>query len=277
MPTTISFPDGSSQVSTALTIAQINTLIQPLAAQMIGLIPPTSPLITTGTLTSGSNQVTDVSQGGAYVGCSISGNGIPAGAAITGVNGTTITTNVAATADGPAALTITDLNAWDKVRPAWQRLGQPGYTTGQDLLSIECTEIFQDYNTIRNVVSKKNDGVSAISTYKYTRTWSVKFTTYGPNGFDNLRAIKSALFLPWARAVLATGNLYPQPNFERTLRVPEQFQGQWQERSEWRVLLNEAIAETITVPTGASVEIKTYVGQNGSSELISDITVSPQE
>jgi virginiamycin B lyase len=65
-----------------------------------------------GTLTSGSKSVTGVSTStGAFsVGEEIAGSGIPAGATITAISGSTLSISLAATASGPAAL-VADLSA----------------------------------------------------------------------------------------------------------------------------------------------------------------------
>jgi hypothetical protein len=246
--------------------------MQSLIAQMIGLIVPTDPLVVVGTLTQGSDQVTNVTPGGYYKDCSISGESIPLGSGILQVTGTTITMTAPATADGQVTITITDPNVYAKVRVAWQQKGQPGFSFKEDICTIRCTEVEQDYNSIRNVVPTYNGDGTVTQAYEYQRTWEIYLSFYGPNGFDNARVIKSAMFLDWAAGILSASNLYVIPDFYRTIRAPELVDEQWAERSDWKFLVNEGIVETTTISQGASVEIQTYLGTNGENQLIADIT-----
>lgn len=273
MPIVTYYPDGQVLTSTALSISGANLILQALIAQALGIIIPTVPVVCTGDTVTGSNVIANVSQGGAYPGCLIEGVGIPLGMGIAGVDGTTITILAPATATATeVALQILDPNAWQKVRIAWQQRGQPGFRFAENVATLRLTEQDQDYNRIRNLTSTANDGYSITDIYTYQRTWRCYLSFYGPNGFDSARMLKSALFLDWAREILAGWNLYPIPAFKATVRTPELIDGQWQERSDWDFLLNEGITETCVTPTVASVEVQAFVGSGGVSVELSDQT-----
>lgn len=279
MSTSTFYPNGQQLISSALTITALNSFLQALIAQSLGIILPTAwlggpgPLVATGNTITGSTTISNVVPGGAYQGCMINGPGIPLSSGITAASGSTITILAPATATATGVpLTILDPQAWQKVRIAWQQRGQPGFLFGSDVATIRCTEVEVDYNKTRNLTTTANDGVSVTQTYTYQRTWRIFLSLYGPNGFDNARMLKSALLLDWTHDILASLNLYCVPAFSRTIRVPELVDGQWQERSDWEFLLNEGITEHIVTATVASVEIETFVGQDGESVEISDRT-----
>jgi hypothetical protein len=273
MSTQTYYPNGQVLTSSALTVANLNSALQGLIAQSLGLILPTAPLMVTGTTEVGSTTITEVSAGGAYPGCVITGDGVPLGAGIVNVVGSTITLLAPATAaSAGVALTIYDSNPWAKVRIAWSQRGQPGFLFASDIATIRLSEVDVEYNKIRNLTTTSNDGVSVTQTYTYQRTWRCFLSFYGPNGFDNSRMLKSALLLDWTHDLLATLNVYVVPGFSRTIRAPELVDGQWAERSDWDFFLNEGVTETIVTPTVASVEVQTFVGTDGVSIEVSDQT-----
>jgi hypothetical protein len=273
--TTTYFPNGQSLISSALSITVLNSLLQGLIAQMIGVIIPTAPLLIAGDITAGSSTVVNVAQGGAYQGCIIAGAGIPLGNGISAVGTGTIQILAPATVTATqVSFSVYDPNAWQKCRIAWQQRGQPGFSFGSDVVTIRVTEVEVEYNKTRNLTDTANDGFSITQTFTYQRTWRCFLSLYGPNGFDNARIIKSALFLDWSRDTLAVQNLYCLPDFARTVRVPELVDGQWAEMSSWEFQMNEGITEVITTPTVASVDVQTFIGANDQSVEIFDQTFS---
>jgi hypothetical protein len=153
----------------------------------------------------------------------------------------------------------TDPLAYSKVRLGWQTLGQPGWGVSDDVCTIQATEEDDKYNRIRDLEYTAASSTSFTKTFIYTRVWRVAFSFYGPTGFDNARTLKSALLSTDAiRYALAASALYVVSDMPATVRAPELFQGQWWERSDFSVRMNEQVTETQTVSAIASVEVLTY-------------------
>jgi hypothetical protein len=256
MPTVTTFANGQVLTSSALTLDGINRIIQPLVANILGIL--TSPNELEGTTTAGSNSITLVTPGPVYPGLQITGTGIPAGATVTSpVNGTpaAFTISPPATASETTSLTFADPNAFSKVRIAYQRFGQPGFGIGEDVCTVRCSEIDVEYNKIRNPVYQPNDNISLTQVTTYQKTWEVFLSFYGPNSNTDARIVKSSLLIDWVRFTLSPSSLYLVTGLQNVVRVPEIVNQQWQERSDFRFFLNEGITETITVPSIASVEV----------------------
>lgn len=277
----VTFPNGLTLTSTALSRSDIENLFQIAVMQAIGINPGT---VTTGTLTGGSDQVTLANIGTAAVGQTIVGWGIPAGATITAVNltggygsggygnipwnapgvpGVTMSANAtfpnAYGTDIPTTWTAniaigSDPNAFSKVRVAWQN--QPAWKSPQDdVVTVMGVVVDDPYNRIRDVMNAPNDETTITETTNYTRAWEMRFSVYGPNSVDNARLIKSCSRLPWFRDIVSASNLYLVPNESDPIGVPENFNQQWWDRSDYRAKYYEAVQETITQQTVATAEV----------------------
>lgn len=267
---TITYPDGSQLTSTALTDAQIQTTFQVITAQMLGIL--TSPMNLHVTLVIGQFVLTVDSTVNLYQGLVISATGLKAGTVISGVDtvNNTITVTNTPTVNGVVAASVTDPNAYYKVRIGWQIEGQPGPPISEDTVTITCYPIDTDYGRMRDVIGTVS-GNTIINTDVYTRAWRTHWTFYGPNALDNARAVRSALItIQFVTDYLSNVNLYVNPSIEEPKRVPENFQGRWWERLDLDVEFNEQVTETFTVGTVGSVEVKVYT-KDGQ---ISDFTVT---
>ncbi len=104
----------------------------------------------------------------------------------------------------------------------------------------------------------------------YTRVWEIHFCAYGPNSFDNLRAIRSALYQEYFCQQLQNFQLFPMSEFPEVRRMPEPFDKQWWERSDFSCEMYEFVTETITRQTVKSVEVIVEDAQG----MIADFTVT---
>jgi hypothetical protein len=272
MPTVTTFANGQVLTSSALTLDQINVIIQPLIANILGIL--TSPNELEGTTTAGSNSITLVTPGPVYPGLTITGTGIPANATVTSpVTGSSFTISAPASASGTVALTFADPNAFSKVRVTYPRPGQPGFGISEDVCSVRCSEVDVEYNKVRNPIFQPNDDVSLNQVTMYQKTWEIFLSFYGPNSNTNARIVKSSLLLDWVRQTLSPSSLYLVTGLPNVVRVPELVNQQWQERSDFKFYLNEGITETITVPSIASIEI---IGQVSTGQIF-DVAPQPSQ
>jgi hypothetical protein len=274
----VTFPNGLTITSTALSPQDIEDLFQFAILQALGINPGT---VTTGTLTQGSNQVALASLGTIAVGQVIVGWGIPPNTTITAlgttggygsggygntpwnapaVYGVTISNNASfPSSDGPSTWTAniaigSDANAFSKVRVAWQN--QPAWKSPkEDIVTIMAVVTDDPYNRIRDVMNAPNNTTTVTETTNYTRAWEMRFSLYGPNSADNARLIKSCSRLPWFRDIVSASNLYLVPNESDPIRAPENFNQQWWDRSDYRAKYYEAVQETITQQTVATAEV----------------------
>lgn len=267
----VTFPNGLTLTSTALSAEDIQDVFQLAVMQMLGINPGT---VTLGTLNAESNLLTVTNIGLAAVGQLINGLGIPLGTVIQSITGNVIT--MSANADygnsygagglgdqsygSPTTWTTTvaigaDANAFFKVRVGWQKDGMPGWGPSQDVVTCMAVVTDDRYNRIRDVSQSQLNDTTNTQTTDYTRAWEMRFSVYGPNSTDNARLIKSCLRLDWVRSIFSAVNLYLVPDERDPLRFPENFNKQWWDRSDFRAKYYEAVQETITQQTVATAEV----------------------
>jgi hypothetical protein len=108
---------------------------------------------------------------------------------------------------------------------------------------------------------------TVLSEQSYTQVWTVHFVTYGPNSHQRARLIVDGIFQDWANDILEASNLYIIPEYNRPVRNPELFNGQWWERCDVSLQFNEDVEETLVIPAAASVPV-TVTSDIGASESI---------
>lgn len=255
--TIINYPDGSVFSSSAQTQSQVQTALQILTAQLLGLL--ISPLnLKISTTINSPNAVVD-SSNLLYAGVSISSTDIPAGTTILSVSGNNIVLSANATGTSILEDAIAqDLNAPSLVRIGWQQQGQPGPSINVDTVAVIAQPIDTPFSRIKDgVLQGTSDTINIVDIY--TRTWKAKWMFYGPNSMNRARYVASAWTTSfYVDSFLADFNLFVNPDVEEPGRNPELFQGQWWERVDMEAEFNEQITETLTVGTVGSVEIKIY-------------------
>lgn len=157
--------------------------------------------------------------------------------------------------------------AYSKVRLEWPTGGQPAFAITDDVAFLRTTEEDDQYNRIRDRQVTPHDSASLTTTDTYTRVWRVDWTCYGPTSFDNARLLKSGMLLDFSHGALAASNLYLVTDIPATTRAPELFQGQWWDRSDVHLRLNELVTETTTVASIATAEVRLYT----VSGLVADL------
>jgi len=247
---------------------QVETVLQTMTAQLLGLLM--NPLNLHITLTSGSPNATVDSAALLYPGVTVTGTGIPTGTTILSLAGTSVVLSNNATATGVEAAQAQDLTAPSLVRIGWQQQGQPGPSIDINTVAIIAQPRDTEFSRLRD--SKLTGTTDTISNLdKFTRTWTVKWMFYGPDSLTHALLVKSAWTkVSYVDSILASSNLYVNPDVEEPGRNPELFQGQWWERVNMNAELNEEVTETLTVGTVGSVEVQLYT-KNGK---VADFTVT---
>lgn len=268
MPTSTTFPNGQTLVSSALTPNDINSLLQPLLCQMLGI---TANLSVGAVLTEGSNQVQVTDTTGLADGYEITDNGyglggfgeggfglggnIPQGTVITAIVAGVVYMSNAATGATSEIVFVSSPASNTAVRVSWQTSGSPAWTIGDDVLFFECVLVDDDYDKTLDEWLTPNDDTTVTRTRAYTRVWNIHIVGRGPNAFDRVRLVKSALYLDFVHDTLATSNLYLIPKLAASIRSPELFEGRWWEVTNQSFRMNEFVTETMNINTVASVEV----------------------
>lgn len=254
----ITYPDGSQLLSTAQSRLTIETAWQIATAQMLGIL--TSPLTMSITLVLNSASAVVANATLLYPGELIVATGIPANTTILSVTGTTIVMSANATVAGLQTASVTDPQYPFKVRIGWAQFGEIGPSIDADTVGLTCIPVDTEYARMHDQVYTPNGDPTLITTTDvFTRAWRVRWIFYGPNSLDHARAVKSAIIgLQFVSDLLATYNIYVNPDVWEVDSHPENFEGQWWERADLQVNFNEQVTETFTVGAVESVEILMY-------------------
>lgn len=147
-----------------------------------------------------------------------------------------------------------------KVRLAWPTGGAPGWKINDDVAFLRVMSINNPYAKQRDTeyTANTNDELNKIVSYTLPR--QVSWTLYGPNSFDNIETIRNGLFE--SRDTLAASNLALVVDVPVPTRLPELFNGQWWERSDFSAMFYEKVTRQGTIPTikGVNIQIKTEGG-----------------
>jgi hypothetical protein len=144
-------------------------------------------------------------------------------------------------------LTMTGLDE-KYVRHAYQTNGQPAWEQGQNLAYINITTVDSNYDKQRHTLYSAIDGDNANQEVLYTRVIAVDWTFYGLEGFDLADQVRDGILRESNREVLAKDGVYPIPGIDAPVRLPYEFNSQYWERTDLRVLFNVATVRDETVP-----------------------------
>jgi len=268
---TITYPNGSVLTTTELTQQQINLVFRSLTMQMLGINPGTIATLTT---TSGSVAASVSDGSGIVAGQVIVASGVPQGATVAVITGTSVTLSAKATDSGSVTASFgADSGAFDAVRLDWATEGQPGFTISNDYCFLRCVERDDDYNRIRESTGWITSGDYQITqTTTWTRVWDVTWELWGPNSTAHGNWIRNGIQLDWPTVILSCSNLFVLPDISRVERVPQNIQDQWWEAAYLTCKFNEFVTQTLTESTGTSVEVVI----NDKSGIISDKTITEE-
>jgi len=199
-------------------------------------------------------------------------------ASITYPNGQTLTSTALTTQQvnilvqaitcGMLGINPVDVSA---VRVDWQAQGQPDVALpSQDSCYVSCVLQDVEYSRVRDHTLAGEGSVD--ETWVYTRGWRFEWVAYGPNSFDRMRAVHSALFQDYFNDAFAASNLYPVLEPSEPVRLPIKHNAQWYDSTQFHCVFYEQVTETIQTPAVSSVEIKVYDGS--PNDPIADVTIT---
>lgn len=146
-----------------------------------------------------------------------------------------------------------------RVRIAWQHEGAPSWKMDEDVVFLRITP--EDNRLARqvDVMYREEHDLNKTDVDKrmgYTRVHKVNWTLYGPNSYDNADLIRHLIFDTDYTKEIKKNNLFLITDVSMPVRVPEFFNKQWWERTDFSATFNEAVIRESKVPVITSTNIK---------------------
>lgn len=134
------------------------------------------------------------------------------------------------------------------VRKAWPTKGAPAWKIDDDIAFIRVTPIDNKIARNQDILFKGNDPIWASKETGYTRTHRVDWTLYGPKSYDNADLIRYNLFSQDYTTELKANNLFLITDVPMPQRLPELYNGQWWERTDFSAEFNELVIRRTVTP-----------------------------
>lgn len=167
-------------------------------------------------------------------------------------------------------------SSFQPVQVSWQTQGQPfSPQVNQDVCYLACVPVDAEYSRVRDEVNS-GTGVNlypVTQTWTYTKSWRISWILYGPSSEDRARMIRSAMFMDYFNDLLAQSNLYLISDPPEVVRVPENDNAQWWERSDFHIDCYEQVTETLVTPVGGYVKSVEIIVED-SEQVRDDFTVT---
>lgn len=147
----------------------------------------------------------------------------------------------------------------DKVRIAWQTEGAPSWSIEEDIVFLRITPVDDSMTRQQNIIIDpvEEDKAYAKKQTGYTRVHKINWTLYGPNSYDNADVIRHLLFDYNYMQKFKDKNLFLITDVPMPVRLPEYYNGQWWERTDFSSTFNEAVIKENKIPyiTGTDIRI----------------------
>lgn len=135
-----------------------------------------------------------------------------------------------------------------KVRQTWPTQGQPAWAITDDVAFIRVAPAPDPYTLAKNAAYSVANPTTANRNVQYTRVHEIQFTFYGPNGYNNADKVQAGLFAPASKEYMAKKNLYLMTDVDTPTRLPELYNEQWWDRTDFRASYYENVIRASTVP-----------------------------
>ncbi len=147
----------------------------------------------------------------------------------------------------------------NKVRIAWPTGGSPGWKIHEDIVFLRITPIDDNMTRQQNIIidPADEDKIYAKKQTGYTRVHKINWTLYGPNSYDNADVIRHLLFDYKYMQKFKEKHIFLITDVPMPTRLPEYYNGQWWERTDFSATFNEAVIKENTIPyiTGTDIRI----------------------
>ena len=146
-----------------------------------------------------------------------------------------------------------------KVRISWPTGGAPSWKITEDIIFLRITPIddkmARQLNVIYNVDELDNSYLK--KKIGYTRVHKIDWTLYGPNSYDNADIIRNLIFDFDYMSEFKEKNLFLITDVPMPTRLPELYNSQWWERTDFSATFNESVIREKQTPfiTGTDFKI----------------------
>ena len=147
------------------------------------------------------------------------------------------------------------------VRTTYNTDGQLAFTINDDVVIMSLEEADDMYGNYRQYVERPVGDIN-YRDHVGTRVWDVRLTAYGPNSHTNLDLIRSGVLTHTSMRILSPKDVFVVPTIPRIQRSPEQFNGQWYERSDMTIRYNELYVYEENVGRTDTVVIQSITGSH---------------
>jgi hypothetical protein len=158
-------------------------------------------------------------------------------------------------------------NPYEQVRLAWQRGGAPAWGVVDDVVILRATVTDTPYHLPDTVYTEHVDPSNEYLLDQKTvraAALSVYYSFYGPNSFDNALWIRDTIKYQENHDILARALIYIIPRAFPARRIPEEWQGQWYERTDLEMLFNWTVSRTAVI--NAVETVNAYIRPEAATE-----------
>lgn len=149
----------------------------------------------------------------------------------------------------------------NKVRIAWPKSGSPSWKIDEDVIFIRITPVDDAMAREQNIIYNPYEENKAYAKKQtgYTRVHRINWTLYGPNSYDNADIIRHLIFDYNYMKKFKEKNLFLITDVPMPVRLPELYNAQWWERTDFSATFNEAVIRESKVPyiQSANIEVIT--------------------
>lgn len=144
----------------------------------------------------------------------------------------------------------------DKVRIAWPTSGNPSWEITDDVVFLRITPVDDKQARQLNIAYTPNTTDDVLDkSVGYTRVHKIDITLYGPNSFDNADVIRHLIFSYDYMLKFRAKNLFLITDVPMPQRLPELWNGQWWERTDFTITFNESVIRYTQTPYIESADV----------------------
>ena len=143
-----------------------------------------------------------------------------------------------------------------KVRLVWNSDGQPGWSVDEDIVFLRITPQDDKIARPQDILYNTNASDYALKEVGYTRVHKVDWTLYGPNSYDNADLIRYKVLSKDYLEDFRKSNLFLITDVTMPVRLPELFNGQWWERTDFSASYNELVVRRSQLPYILGTDIR---------------------
>ena len=145
-------------------------------------------------------------------------------------------------------------NSGELVRIGWPTGGAPSFTVDQDVAFVSASPASSD-NVTRQRSELWEPTAPGEAEYKQCgiQVLTIDLVFYGPNSCEHARAVRAKLQMPSLHDYLARNGVALILAANEPVRVPEQRNGSWWERTDYTVQVNTLAETTETIGTIESI------------------------